>query len=237
VNTNNEFLSIQKLSVNPVYNISPFTLLDYPDNTACIIWFAGCNMRCPYCYNPEIVSGKGKISYFETLKFIISRKGLLDGVVFSGGECTMHKSMDKFAAAVKKLGMLVKIDTNGSNPAMISRLIENQHVDYVALDFKATASKYAKVTGSALFRQFAETFDILNRNSTPFEVRTTVHSELLSTADLQEMINYLAERRYRGTYYLQNIVHNTSTLGNIQRSANIDLSALKSEVINIVIRN
>lgn len=194
-------------------------------------------MRCPYCYNPEIVSGKGKISYFETLKFIISRKGLLDGVVFSGGECTMHKSMDKFAAAVKELGMLVKIDTNGSNPEMISRLIENQHVDYVALDFKATASKYAKVTGSALFRQFAETFDILNRNSTPFEVRTTVHSELLSTADLQEMINYLAERRYRGTYYLQNIVHNTSTLGNIQRSANIDLSALKSEVINIVIRN
>lgn len=81
MNTNNEY-NLTKIDVaKPIYSISPFTLLDYPDKTACILWFAGCNMRCLYCYNPDIVLGKGKISYEEALKFLKTRVNLLDGVV------------------------------------------------------------------------------------------------------------------------------------------------------------
>ena len=73
----------------PLYSLTPFTTLDYPDKTACIAWFAGCNMRCAYCYNVPIVTGAGQISYAEFIKFLDKRKGKLSGVVFSGGECTL----------------------------------------------------------------------------------------------------------------------------------------------------
>ena len=69
----------------PIYNITPFTLLDYPDKSACIIWYVGCNMRCLYCYNPEIVLGKGTTTFSEAISFLKSRQGLLDAVIFSGG--------------------------------------------------------------------------------------------------------------------------------------------------------
>lgn len=90
-----------------IYNISPFTLLDFPDKTACILWFAGCNMRCAYCYNPDIVLGKGKKTIKEALNFIKTRKGLLDGVVLSGGECTLYKELPEIAREIKKMGFLV----------------------------------------------------------------------------------------------------------------------------------
>jgi pyruvate formate lyase activating enzyme len=120
-----------------VYNITPFTLLDYPDKTACIVWFAGCNMRCVYCYNVDIVRGKGRMSYDEVYGFLDTRRGLLDAVVLSGGECLMHRSIESFIIELKKRNLLVKIDTNGSYPLVLSKLINEQLIDYVALDFKA----------------------------------------------------------------------------------------------------
>ena len=113
----------------PIYSITPFTLLDYAHKSACILWFAGCNMRCLYCYNPEIVLGKGSISFEKALGFLRSRKILLDGVVFSGGECLLHKNIIELIAEVKKMGFLVKIDTNGSQPKVLKSLIEKQLID------------------------------------------------------------------------------------------------------------
>ncbi len=202
----------------PIYDITPFTLLDYPDKTACIIWYAGCNMRCGYCYNPDIVLGKGKISIEEVLQFLITRRGLLDGVVMSGGECTLHPSLIDFALEVKALGMQVKIDTNGSRPEVLKRLYENETLDYVALDFKATPQKFQSVTQSELFLPFEKSLSFLIQNQIPFEVRTTVHSQQLSSEDICKMRDYLFKKGYRDTYFLQHYVNDAKTIEELQPS-------------------
>lgn len=202
----------------PIYDITPFTLLDYPDKTACIIWYAGCNMRCGYCYNPDIVLGKGKISIDEVLQFLNRRKGLLDGVVMSGGECTMHPSLTDFALKVKAMGMEVKIDTNGSRPEVLKKLYENNTLDYVALDFKATPQKFHSITKSALFSPFEKSLTFLIKNNIPFEVRTTVHSEQLSSDDIYKMRDFLFDKGYKGTYFLQNYVNDVKTIEDLAPS-------------------
>ncbi|MCX6296011.1 MAG: anaerobic ribonucleoside-triphosphate reductase activating protein [Bacteroidetes bacterium] len=202
----------------PIYSITPFTLLDYPDKTACIIWFAGCNMKCVYCYNPEIVRGEGKLTIDEALKFLKSRINLIDAVVLSGGESTQFDDLENFAVKIKQLGMLVKIDTNGSNPAVIKSFIDRGLVDYVALDFKALADDYFSITQSKLFTRFINTLELLISSAVTFEIRTTVHSELISNSKLTEMIDLVYEKGYRGNYYIQNFVNDCKTIGMLENS-------------------
>jgi len=225
-------------AVKPIYSITPFTLLDYPDKTACILWFAGCNMKCLYCYNPDIVFGKGKVSIEETLHFLKTRKILLDGVVLSGGECTSYKSIKPLLQEIKKLGFLVKIDTNGSNPDRLMGLIKENLVDYIALDFKATTAKFRAITQSDLFLKFSKTLNYLIQSGFPFEVRTTLHSELLNKADISEMIGFLEEKGYHGSYYLQNYRNDSETIGHLNNSARngFGVSDFRSD-LNIVFRN
>jgi len=128
----------------PLYSLTPFTTLDYPDKTACIAWFAGCNMRCAYCYNVPIVTGAGQISCAEFIKFLDKRKGKLSGVVFSGGECTLSPAFLPLASEVKSRGFSLKVDTNGSNLTAIEQAISLNLIDYIALDFKATKEKFLK---------------------------------------------------------------------------------------------
>lgn len=201
---------------NPIYHITPFTLLDYPDKLACIIWFAGCNMRCEYCYNIDIVKGKGRMSYDEVLDFLDTRKNLLDAVVLSGGECMLHIRIEQFIRNIKLRNMLVKIDTNGSNPRALSRLIRENWVDYVALDFKALQDRFYKITGSDHFHDFEKTLELLIHHQIPFEVRTTIHSKLIDENYLQQMATYLKNKGYTGKYYLQNFFNDTPTLGEME---------------------
>ena len=196
----------------PIYSITPFTLLDYAHKSACILWFAGCNMRCLYCYNPEIVLGKGTISFEKALTFLHSRKNLLDAVVFSGGECLLHKNSIQLITEVKKMGFLVKIDTNGSRPEVLQQLLENQLIDYVALDFKAMPAHFEKITQSNLFLSFEKSLHLLVESGLPFEVRTTVHSDLIDTNHMQAMIRYLEQQNYQGNYYIQHFVNGANTL-------------------------
>ncbi len=220
---------------DPIYNITPFTLLDYPGKTACILWFAGCNMRCTYCYNPDIVLGKGRISIAQALEFLWSRRGLLQGVVLSGGECTLHPTILPLAEAAKQYGFDVKIDTNGSRPKVLEALITRRLVDYVALDFKALGHRYQAITQSMLFPEFVESLSLLNRSKISFEVRTTVHSELINLRDLQEMVTFLKEKAYNGTYYIQHYVNGVPVLGTLGRSQkNGNLSALSMDGIQVV---
>ena len=197
---------------NPIYSITPFTLLDYAHKSACILWFAGCNMRCLYCYNPEIVLGKGTISFEKALTFLHSRKNLLDAVVFSGGECLLHKNSIQLITEVKKMGFLVKIDTNGSRPEVLQQLLENQLIDYVALDFKAMPVHFEKITQSNLFLPFEKSLRLLIESGLPFEVRTTVHSDLIDKNHMQAMIQYLEQQNYQGNYYIQHFVNGVTTL-------------------------
>ena len=196
----------------PIYSLTPFTLLDYPHQSACILWFAGCNMRCLYCYNPEIVLGKGSLSFEKTLSFLQSRKNLLDAVVFSGGECLLHKNVILLITEVKKMGFLIKIDTNGSKPEILQQLIDNILINYVALDFKALASHFEKITQSKLFLPFEQSLQLLIKSGIPFEVRTTVHSDLISEKEIRAMIYYLKTNNYKGNYYIQHFVNEVTTL-------------------------
>src|SRR5690606_23848771 len=154
--------------LNPIYSITPFTLLDYPNHPACILWFAGCNMRCVYCYNPDIVLGKGKLSLQEVTRFLESRQALLQAVVFSGGECTLHPAIFSLAKAAKDMGYLVKVDTNGTKPNVLKKLLAEQLIDYVALDFKGIGKKHQNITQSRTFSTFATSLALLQSADIPF---------------------------------------------------------------------
>lgn len=222
----------------PVFNISPFTLLDFPDTTACIIWFAGCNMRCLYCYNPEIVLGKGKMSITSAIAFLQSRKGLLNGVVFSGGECLLHPEAITMAKEAKKMGYRIKIDTNGSLPQQIKKLVEQKLIDYIALDFKAPKEKFCKITQANTFKQFEESLNYLIKSKFPFEIRTTWHSALLSQKDYDSMLDFLTQLGYQGTYYIQSYLKTSETLGIITGHHLIqDLKIWGTNNIKVILRN
>jgi pyruvate formate lyase activating enzyme len=237
VNTNNELISRKENVSTPIYSLTPFTLLDYPHKSACILWFAGCNMRCLYCYNPEIVLGKGSLSFEKILSFLNSRKNLLDAVVFSGGECVLHKNIIQLIAEVKKMGFLVKIDTNGSSPEVIQKLLNQNLIDYIALDYKAPTSKFQAITQSDLYDSFEKTLDLILKTTIPFEVRTTYHSDLLTEQDLASMVLYLEKKKYVGNYYIQYFRNDVNTLSKLERSNNrIDCAKLSTPTIKIILR-
>ncbi len=195
-------------------------------------------MRCTYCYNPDIVLGKGRMSIAKALEFLRSRSGLLQGVVLSGGECTLHPTIFPLLEAAKEYGFDVKIDTNGSRPQVLEALIAQRLVDYIALDFKGLERRYHAITKSGLFAGFAESLALLNRSDVPFEVRTTVHSELITHDDLQEMVGFLQQHAYKGTYYIQHYVNGVPVLGSLGRSLKRDdLSTLSVDAIAVVERN
>jgi pyruvate formate lyase activating enzyme len=237
VNTNNEFILVKESVAKAIYSITPFTLLDYPHKTACILWFAGCNMRCLYCYNPEIVLGKGKITFDEALLFLNSRKNLLDGVVLSGGECTSHKGLVPFLQKIKAMGFSVKIDTNGSNPQILSDLINRNLIDYVALDFKALPDKFNSITQSNLFENFNMSLQFLLQYKVNFELRTTYHSELLNENDLNKMIQFLESQNYVGHFFIQHFINNVETIGNLEDSKkNIQAAKFSTRSIKVDFR-
>lgn len=237
MNTNSVHISKKPLSNKAVFSLTPFTLLDYPHKTACIVWFAGCNMRCLYCYNPDIVLGKGKINFNEVLTFLKTRKGLLDGVVLSGGECTLHKKIIDFIKEIKAMGFAVKIDTNGSNPKILNSLIRDQLIDYVALDYKSLPHTFKELTQSGLFSEFQETLSLLIQSNIPFEVRTTFHSSLITESDFIEMIKYLESQNFEGNYYVQHFMDNVPTLSNLDNSTKeIQLKDFSTPKIKIIFR-
>jgi len=200
------------LARKSVFDITKFTTLDFKDHLACIFWFAKCNMRCPYCYNPQIVHGEGILTNEELLKFLNTRIGKLDGVVLSGGECTLNPDILELCEEIKELGFKIKIDTNGLNPDVLKELIDFSLVDFIALDYKAPANKFKTITKNSSIEKFYKTLDMLIDKKFPFEVRTTVHSELLKEDDINSIILDLNKRKYTGTYYLQNYLHVEETM-------------------------
>lgn len=236
MNTNNAHTLSKVNVVKPIHSLTPFTLLDFPDKIACILWFAGCNMRCSYCYNPDIVLGKGKIEAEEIYTFLNKRKGLLDGVVFSGGECTLHPSFFRMLRKIKSMGFAIKIDTNGSKPEVLEEAIKEQLVDYVALDFKALPHSFEEITNSNLFESFEKSLAILNQSSIPYEVRTTVHTNLISEMDLKEMVKYLESRDYSGNYYIQFFRNEVPTIGELSESKRFKNNIFSTKTIQVHFR-
>lgn len=189
----------------PLYDVTPFTLLDFPGRIAAIVWCAGCNMRCAYCHNPQIVrAGRGRQSHDDVLDFLERRRGKLDGVVLSGGEATLWPGLTAFIAEIRGMGYAVKLDTNGTRPDVVRSLLALRMLDYVALDYKAPEGKYTAITRHRDFGAFRQTLAALcDQGEVAFEVRTTVHPELLGANDIGAIMGDLEEVGYHGTYYLQ----------------------------------
>lgn len=201
------------------------------------MWFAGCNMRCLYCYNPDIVLGKGKIDFQTILNFLRTRKGLLDGVVLSGGECTLHHKIIDFIKEIKAMGFAVKVDTNGSNPKILKSLIHDRLIDYVALDYKSLPHTFKHLTQSGLFSEFEESLKLLIQSDIPFEVRTTFHSSLISEDDFAKMIEYLEKQDFEGNYYVQHFMNNVPTLSKLDSSnKEIQISDFSTPKIKVIFR-
>lgn len=178
-----------------------FTLIDFPGRVAAIVFTEGCNFRCPYCYNRELVVPghyAEPIPEEEVQHFLESRRGQLEGVVITGGEPTVQEDLADFIRRVRGLGFLVKLDTNGSHPEAIARLLEAGLLDYVAMDIKAPLARYREVTrsevGEAAIRA---SVDLLMRGVVDHEFRTTVVREQLSLDEVVEIARGIrGARRY-----------------------------------------
>lgn len=152
------------------------TIIDYPGKIACTIFTFGCNFRCDYCHNPELVldDDRPEIKEKEILNFLANRKGFLDGVCITGGEPTINKYLPEFISKIKGMGFFVKIDTNGSNPKMLKEIIEKKLVDYVAMDIKAPLESYENIVKVKIKKEnIQKSIDII-RKMEEYEFRITV---------------------------------------------------------------
>jgi len=224
-------------SRTPLYDITPFTALDYPEHLAAILWFAGCNMQCRYCYNVDIVFGRGSKKEEEALAFLKRCIGLLDGVVLSGGEATLYPDLPRFCEKIKTLGFKIKLDTNGLQTNMLQALVTDKLVDYIALDYKAPAYKFSDITKNSHFELFERTLEYLIDSSVDFEVRTTVHTDLLQEDDLNAIIRDLLAKGYRGSYYIQNFLAAEKTIGNITAPTHSFDKEKISDALTVIYRN
>ncbi len=165
------------------------SFIDYPDKIAAVIFTRGCNFRCPYCHNSELLDGQGGwMSREDLMEQIRGRIRYLDGLVVSGGEPTLHRDLPEFLAELRETGLSLKLDTNGTAPGMLKYLLEEGLVDYVAMDVKAPFSSYGRVAGSLVnIRDIEKSVKLLMDGPVPYEFRTTVARELLSPGDLEEL--------------------------------------------------
>lgn len=198
-----------------IQGLQKLTLLDYPEHTACTVFTAGCNFRCPFCHNASLVVDipkEAQISEEEFFAFLQKRIGILDGVCVSGGEPLLQPDIELFIRKIKDMGFAVKLDTNGSFPDKLIHLVEQGLVDYVAMDIKNSPDTYAFTAGT-------ETLDIvsveksvayLKEGHVPFEFRTTVVKHYHSKESFEEIGKWL-----EGTekYFLQNFVDSGDLIG------------------------
>lgn len=184
------------------------SLLDYPEKIAAILFTQGCNFRCGYCHNPELlqtsVQNPSQITVADFLDFLKTRIGKLDGVVITGGEPCLQHDLKSLIKEIKELGFLVKLDTNGSYPDILKDLIQNNLIDYVAMDIKAPLSKYHKITATIIQEEkIKESINFLLKGLIPYEFRTTVISSQLTFEDFEKIADLIngAEK-----YYLQKFI-------------------------------
>jgi len=172
-----------------ILGFQKLTLLDYPGKVACTIFIGGCNFRCPFCHNADLVLNPNKqevIAREAILATLRKRQGILDGVCITGGEPTLAPQLKPFLKEIKALGYPIKLDTNGYQPEVLSELVNERLIDYVAMDIKNSPLKYAKTSGVSNIdmSKIQTTIDFLKRNYIDYEFRTTLTRELQSREDI-----------------------------------------------------
>lgn len=193
--------------------LQKFSLLDYPGRMAAIVFTQGCNFRCPFCFNRDLVLEehfRPPIHEAELFDFLRRRAGLLEAVVITGGEPTVHTDLPAFLKRIKALGYLVKLDTNGSHPEMLREIIASGAIDYIAMDVKAPWHKYEQLGGVAVdVAKINESLDLIAGSGLQHEFRTTVVKTLLSEADLAVIGEALKDRRH---WHLQPFIPSDTVL-------------------------
>lgn len=154
------------------------TLIDYPGKIAAIVFTRGCNFRCHYCHNPELVDPDiyyPEIKQEEVLDFLEKRRNVLEGVVITGGEPLIHSDIREFIKKIKELDYAVKLDSNGSNPVLLQELIDDNLIDYIAMDIKHLPQRYHEITPSdPNIEKIKQSIEIIKNSGLPYEFRTTV---------------------------------------------------------------
>lgn len=214
--------------------IQKTSLIDFPNGLSTVLFTRGCNFRCPYCHNSELLALDGVVLDRDELMTELARRShLIDAVVFSGGECTLSDDLYGMVVDVRKMGYQVKIDTNGTNPEILEKLFRESLVDFVAMDIKAPPGKYQAVTGvsvdmAALERSIA----LIKEHVANYEFRTTVCQELLSRDDIIAIAYWVKGSK---RYVLQNFRDNKHVLAGKGKFHSYEESFLK-EVYNEIIQ-
>jgi pyruvate formate lyase activating enzyme len=168
--------------------LQKFSLTDFPGLISAIVFTRGCGFRCPYCHNPDLVDPARYAAEYpqsELWKFLRSRRGLLKGVVVTGGEPTMHDDLPEFLRGLKEIGYSVKLDTNGTNPLLLGRVVAERLVDYVAMDIKAPLDLYGSIVNALVKAEDIQlSIEVLLRSGVSHEFRTTWVASLLTGTDI-----------------------------------------------------
>ena len=194
-----------------IAGVQKVTLLDYPGKVACEIFTQGCNFECPFCQNSSLIpiTNTGEFSEEEIFEYLNLRKNILDGVVITGGEPTVQKDLKEFIKKIKDLGLLVKLDTNGGNPKVLQELIDEELVDYVAMDIKNVFNKYNITAGKKIaLDNIKKSIEILKASKIDYEFRTTIIKEMHSLDDIISICKLVGNAKY----YLQNFEDSENVL-------------------------
>jgi pyruvate formate lyase activating enzyme len=185
------------------------SLIDYPGKVCCVLFLSGCNFRCPFCHNPDLVNGDwsfvSSLELYAVYEFLKKRKGFLDGIVISGGEPTIHKELASLCIKIKQIGYSLKLDTNGSRPKIIKLLINEGLVDYVAMDIKTDPFQYSSlITRDCNPAQILESVQVIMESSIAYEFRTTCVKPFVNeniVENIAKIINgaklYVLQRFYK----------------------------------------
>ena len=219
-----------------IAGLQKMTITDFPENVACILFLKGCNFRCPYCQNSELIDYKIDDNYIlkeEVFDFLKKRQGILDGVVISGGEPTVNKDLPKLIKEIRDLGFKIKLDTNGTNPQMLKELLEDGLIDYVAMDIKNVQTKYLETAGLSeknvqILENVQKSIDILKKSKVDHEFRTTIMKNYHNIEDLEE-INKLIGKDEK--YFIQNFEDSEYVLDhNIEPFSEKELKEIKNKL-------
>ena len=180
-----------------IAGLQKMTLLDFPGKIACTVFLQGCNFRCPFCHNSDLLPGAGEplMDDTELLAFLKKRQGLLDGVCVSGGEPTLQPELESLLRKIKDLGFAVKLDTNGGKPEVLQHLVEAGLVDYVAMDIKNSPDRYGDTTGcpGMAMHKIEQSAAYLMTGPVDYEFRTTVVAEFHDDGSMERMGQWLAQ--------------------------------------------
>ena len=200
-----------------LHGLQKMTLLDFPGHVACTVFLGGCDFRCPFCHNYELIDGTAKpiMDDSELISFIESRKGLLDGVAITGGEPCLHEDLPELIRKIRNAGYPVKLDTNGYHPEMLRSILDEGLVEYVAMDIKNSFEKYALTCGleEMDLSPVKESISILMNSNVDYEFRTTVIEEFHEKEDFEKIGEII---RGAKRYFLQRFTDRDSVpFGNL----------------------